>query len=244
LAIGKVYGIGAHHRKDVRVEDVVIIISIEDEPFETLDWSFGGFRVGGYRGSITNNAEFLVNGIGPDLDTMFAVRVDCKAIRVTDDRLSASFVEISSDVYDVLEALMTRRQKALDRLKARLKCISLADRFRELAGEHIERIFAAFWKLKEAQGTREAELAAVYREVDKLKRQSEKLDYDLLTAVGDELCRFIGKLQAAEPKHVEAIKLHIDAIKLVIGKNIRGAAGVVGKEMLEGLEQIRGRLGG
>ena len=34
----------AHKRKDNRIEETVIVISIEDEASQTLDWSFGVFR--------------------------------------------------------------------------------------------------------------------------------------------------------------------------------------------------------
>lgn len=237
------YGHADHHRKDVRIEDIVIIISIEDEAYETIDWSFGGFKIGGYRGNILTNSEFMIDGVGPDLDTIFAVRVDCKAIRVADGMLSASYVEIDSDVFDVLEALMTRRQTALEKVKKRIKHYSLASRFIDLAAENLEKIYEAFWKLNEAEGERTDELAAVYRAVDKLKRQSAKVDYTLATEIGDELCRFVDKLDKADAKNVEAIKLHIDALRMVVNKNIRGSGGTVGAEILDGLQQVRDRLG-
>lgn len=242
MAKGNVFGDMAHHRKDVRIEDTVIIISIEDEAYQTLDWSLGGFRVGGYKGNIRPNSDFMVDGIGPDLETIFAVRVDCKAIRVTDDRLSASFIEIDSNVYDILEALMLRRQKPLEKLKERLPHHSLAKRFLDLADEDISKIYEVFWELNAAQGDRTDELSKMYQEVNKLKNQSEKIGYDLLTAIADEICRIIDKLEKPGPKEIEAIKLHIDAMKLVIAKNIRGTGGKVGDEILTGLQKVCDKL--
>ncbi len=120
MADSNFFGNVANNRKDNRIEDTVIIISIEDEAYQTLDWSFGGFRIGGYKSNIHGKAEFMVNGIGPDLKTIFDVRVDCHAVRVTDGQLAASFIKIDSDVYDILEALMLRREKPLEKLKNRL----------------------------------------------------------------------------------------------------------------------------
>lgn len=242
VADSNFFGNVAHNRKDNRIEDTVIIISIEDEAYQTLDWSLGGFRIGGYLGNIHGNTEFLVNGIGPDLQTIFAVRVDCKAIRITDGQLSASFIEIDSDVYDILEALMLRREKPLEKLKKRLSYSSLSDRFLDLADENIRKIYDSFWKLDAAKGDRKEELLRVYQEVHKLRDQSENFGYDLMTAISDELCRFIEKLDEAEPKEVEAIKLHIRALKLVITKNIKGSGGDVGEEMLAGLRQVCDKL--
>ena len=65
--------------------------------------------------------EFLIEGIGPNPGLIFIVRVDCEAVRVKDGELAATFAELSSDAYDILEALMMRRQKPLEKLKERLQ---------------------------------------------------------------------------------------------------------------------------
>ena len=112
-----------YNRKDNRIEEQVIYVLIEGETYPTLDWSLGGFRLNGYLGSIVEGQEFLVEGIGPALTELFPIRVDCHAIRVMDEQLAASFLELTSDTYDVLEALMMRRQKPLEKLRARLGTI-------------------------------------------------------------------------------------------------------------------------
>ncbi|HIJ44290.1 MAG: hypothetical protein QF511_01265 [Rhodospirillales bacterium] len=109
----------AYDRKDNRIGEPVITFSIGDEAYQTLDWSFGGFRIGGYKGDILGNTEFMINGIGLDTETIFDVRVDCKAIRIADGELAASFIELGSEAYDILEALMLRRKKFLEKLKMR-----------------------------------------------------------------------------------------------------------------------------
>lgn len=238
MADSNILGNLAHNRKDNRIEDTVIIISIDYEAYQTLDWSFGGFRIGGYKGNIHGNAEFLVNGIGPDLETIFNVRVDCKSIRLADGQLSASFLEIDSDVYDILESLMSRRKKPLEKLKKRLSHSSFASRFLDVADENIKMIYEAFWKLDAAKGDRKKELLEVYQGVQTLKDQGDKSGYTLLAAIGSELCGFIEKLDEASPKEVEVIKLHLESMKMVIAKNIRGAGGEAGEEMLAGLKQI------
>ena len=228
----------AHNRKDNRIEDTVIIILIDDEAFQTIDWSLGGFRIGGYKGNIHVNTEFVVNGIGPDLENIFDVGVDCRAVRVTDGQLSASFVEIDSDAYDILEALMLRRKKSLDKLKKQLSYSSLADRFQDLANENIRKIYETFLKLDAATGDRKEELMGVYQEALNIKEQGLKLGYDLMTEICNELCLLIEKLDKTGPREVEIIKLYIEAMKSVIAKNIKGTGGDVGEEILAGLRQL------
>ena len=227
-----------HNRKDNRIEDTVIFILIENEAYQTLDWSFGGFRIGDYEGNIKGNAEFMVTGIGPDLENIFDVRVDCQAVRVTDGQLSASFVEIDSDVYDILEALMLRREKPLEKLKQQLPYNSLSDRFLKMADENIRKIYEAFQKLDGATGDRKEELKGVYREALNIKEQGLKLGYDLMTSISNELCLLIENLDKAGPKEVEIIKLHIEAMKLILKKNIKGTGGKIGEEILAGLRQV------
>ena len=228
----------AHKRKDNRIEETVIIVSIGDEVYRTLDWSFGGFRIGGYEGNIRDNTEFMINGIGPDLENIFNVKVDCKAVRITDDQLSASFIEIDSDIYDILEALMLRREKPLEKLKKQLPYNSLSDRFLKMADENIRKIYEAFQKLDGATGDRKGELKGVYREALNIKEQGLKLGYDLMTAISNELCLLIENMGKAGPKEVEVIKIYIAAMKLVIKNNIQGTGGDIGEEMLSGLRQV------
>ncbi len=232
------FGNVAHNRKDNRIEDTVIIILIENEAYQTLDWSLGGFRIGGYKGDIHGNTEFVVNGIGSDLENIFDVRVDCHAVRVTDGQLSASFVEIDSDVYDILEALMLHRKKLLEKLKKELSYSSLAERFLDLADENIRKIYEAFLKLDAATGDRKKELLAVSQEALDIKEQGLRLGYDLMTEICNELCLLIEKLDKAGPREVEIIKLYIEAMKSVIAKNIKGSGGDVGEEILAGLRRL------
>ncbi len=114
-------GSADYNRKDNRIEEPAIYFMIEGDILLSLDWGLGGFRVGSYKGSIRSGQEFLVEGIGPNPGLIFIVRVDCEAVRMQDEELAATFAELSSDAYDILEALMMRRQKPIEKLKERLE---------------------------------------------------------------------------------------------------------------------------
>jgi hypothetical protein len=113
-----IMGSADYSRKDNRIE-VPITIAFEGETCQTVDWGLGGFRVDGYKGDLRAHSEFTVDGLGPGDGDVFGVRIDCEAIRVSDDQLAASFKELSSEVYDLLEALMMRRKKYFEKLKKR-----------------------------------------------------------------------------------------------------------------------------
>ena len=159
-------------------------------------------------------------------------------MRITDERLSASFVEIDSDVYDILEALMHRREKPLEKLKQQLPYSSMAERFQSQARENIRKLYLAYLTLEAAQGDRKQELRGVYREAIDIKNQGANLGYDLMSEICNELCLLIDKLDTAGPKEVQIIKVHIEAMKLVIAKNIKGDGGDIGVEILAGFRQL------
>jgi len=126
--------------------------------------------------------------------------------------------------------------------KAEEAIASMADSYLDSVAEDIRKIDEAFEKLEAATGDRKEELMEVFQEALTLKGQGGSFGYDLMTAIGNELCRFIEKLDKAGPKEIEAIKLHIDSMKLVIGNDIKGTGGDTGVKMLTGLQRVCDKL--
>jgi hypothetical protein len=126
--------------------------------------------------------------------------------------------------------------------KAEKVIASMANSYLDSVADDLRNIDETFGKLEAATGDRKEELMAVFQTALILKGQGGSFGYDLMTTIGNELCRLIEKLDKAGPKEVEAIKLHIDSMKLVISNDIKGDGGVTGKEMLAGLQQVCDKL--
>jgi len=126
--------------------------------------------------------------------------------------------------------------------KAEEVIASLADSYLDSVTDDFRNIDEAFKQLEAATGDRKEELMGVFQEALNLKAQGGSFGYDLMTAIGYELCHFIEKLDKAGPKEVEAIKLHINAMNLVITNDIKGNGGEVGEKMLAGLQQVCDKL--
>ena len=126
--------------------------------------------------------------------------------------------------------------------KAEEVIASMADSYLDSVEDDLRNIDEAFEKLEAATGDRKEELMGVFQTALILKGEGGSFGYDLMTTIGNELCRLIEKLDKAGPKEVEAIKLHIDSMKLVIGNDIKGDGGDVGKKMLTGLQQVCDKL--
>jgi hypothetical protein len=79
----------------------------------------GGFRIGDYEGELMPGSEFLVDGLGMTAEDIIAVRIDCTVARRLGNQLGAGFVELDSQSYDVIDALMMRKKRFFEKMKNR-----------------------------------------------------------------------------------------------------------------------------
>ena len=77
----------------------------------------GGFRIGDYEGELMPGTEFLVDGLGMTEEDIIAVRIDCAVACRLGNKLGAGFVELDSQSYDVIDALMMRKKKFFEKMK-------------------------------------------------------------------------------------------------------------------------------
>lgn len=63
-------------------------------------------------------------------------------------------------------------------------------------------------------------------------------DFSLVTAICDQMYRMVAELEEIERERFAALKVHFDALKLVISENLRGDGGERGQAILTGLRQV------
>lgn len=118
----------------------------------------------------------------------------------------------------------------------------MTDSYLEWVAEDLKKMDEAFARLQAATGDRKEEMDAIFQVSHDIKGQGGSFGYDLMTAIGNELCRLIEKLETVGPAEIEAIKLHIDSLKLVIGQDMKGQGGKEGERILAGLQQVCDKL--
>lgn len=118
----------------------------------------------------------------------------------------------------------------------------MTDSYLDWVAEDLVKIDKAYAALRDASGDRKEEMNGVFQIAHDIKGQGGSFGYDLMTAIGNELCRFIEKTDKSGPGEIEAIKLHIDALKLVIAEDMKGNGGKAGEQMLSGLQKICDKL--
>ena len=115
--------------------------------------------------------------------------------------------------------------------------VGMTDSYLNWVAEDLKKIDEAYAKLVAATGDRKKEIDGVFQVSHDIKGQGGSFGYDLMTALGNELCRLIEKIDKVGSGEIEAIKLHIDSMKLVIGEDMKGTGGKTGAKVLAGLQQ-------
>ena len=127
--------------------------------------------------------------------------------------------------------------------KAEQVLAGLSDSYLDWVQEDIKKISTAFDELKAGKGDQKKILDDIFRISHDMKGQGGSFGYNLMTAVGNELCRMLEKLPSPiGPAHVEAIGVHIDSMKLIIAQKMKGDAGQAGAAILAGLQKVSAKL--
>ena len=109
-----------YQRRDQRVAVPAINLAFRGSRYQTVDWGLGGFKIDTYDGKLKKDEKFVVDGIGPaDEDDLISVHIVCRAVRRNNEEFSGAFTELKDNAYEIIEALMLRRKKYLEKQKKR-----------------------------------------------------------------------------------------------------------------------------
>ena len=120
----------------------------------------------------------------------------------------------------------------------------MADDYVTWAKEDLVNLQAALAKLRATKGDNSAEVEAIFQIAHDVKGQGGSFGYPLMTEIGHHLCRFLESLESANAAEIDVIGVHIDALKLVITKKMKGDGGTTGDALFKGLESVVAKVGG
>jgi len=127
-------------------------------------------------------------------------------------------------------------EAALERAEQVISNLSVS--YVDWAREDLGKIQTAFDELKSTNGGA-GPLNAVFQISHDIKGQGGSFEYDLMTIIGNMLCRYIEGLEGeASPQAIEVIGLHIQALQAVISQKLKGDGGAVGEQLMSGLELV------
>jgi len=160
---------------------------------------------------------------------------------MTDDEKPAA----SSQIIKPPQTLQSKVEKggpgAVNRdalAKAEEVIANLADDYMDWVREDFVRLETAFDKLKAGDGDDAANIDALFQIAHDMKGQGGSFGYDLITSIGDHLCRLLETLEKAGPREQNMIRVHIDAMRVVITKELKHDGGDEGRQLLLGLTLV------
>jgi hypothetical protein len=128
-----------------------------------------------------------------------------------------------------LEAVLARAQAAV---------ADLAKNFGESAAVDLDRCAAFLKAAREQPGTRADSVKEIYGIAHNLKGQGSSFGYPLITRIGQSLCLLTRRDDAFSDADLGIVQAHLDAIRLILAKDIKGEGGEVGDKLAARLETM------
>jgi len=125
---------------------------------------------------------------------------------------------------------------ALERAEAVIA--GMADSYLDWVEEDLFRIQKAYDDLVAHKDDPKEYLDKVFQIAHDMKGQGGSFGYDLMTILGNDLCRFIETKETVSGTDLEVIDLYIGTMKVVISKRISGDGGAEGNKVLTGLDAV------
>ncbi len=89
---------------------------------------------------------------------------------------------------------------------------------------------------------RNSYLLDLRRVAHELRGQGGTFGYPLVTAVCDSYCKLLDMIHEVDESRLPLVRSHVDALRAVVGADIKGDGGAVGRELMESLHAIRRKL--
>ncbi len=122
----------------------------------------------------------------------------------------------------------------------------LADDYLEWVAKDLINLRGEFEKLRDGEGDSVAGIDRIFQISHDIKGQGGSFNYDLMTFVGNQLCRFVEKIDKKKvgPLEFEVIDLHIASMQMVLAQKLTGDGGEIGAQLLSGLEKVIAKRAG
>lgn len=128
--------------------------------------------------------------------------------------------------------LIKEAQRAVD---------GMAGDFKVRAGEELEMIHELVSTAPEADDL-SAHYELIFGMVHDLKGQGSTFGYTLLTSIGDNLCRYMHKIEKPALDHLTIIAPHIEALRAVVRLDVKGDDDPIGKEIVNSLHVLSSKM--
>lgn len=123
--------------------------------------------------------------------------------------------------------------------KAEAVIHNLADDYLDWVTEDFIRLEVAFANLKDGAPDDRGHIDAIFSVVHDMKGQGGSFGYPLMTQISDLLCGVLENAERLGSREQRAIRVYIDAMRVVITHKLKDEGGKEGTQLLMGLQLMR-----
>jgi chemotaxis protein histidine kinase CheA len=128
-----------------------------------------------------------------------------------------------------MEAVLARAQAAVADLAKTYGPNTTAD---------LDRCAALLKAAREDAGSRAASIKDLYNIAHNIKGQGSSFGYPLVTRIGHSLCTLMRQERDFADADLNVMQAHLDALRLILAKDIKGEGGEVGNKLAARLENM------
>tara|TARA_B100000214_G_C23655744_1_gene485075 strand:- start:36 stop:551 length:516 start_codon:yes stop_codon:yes gene_type:complete len=126
--------------------------------------------------------------------------------------------------------------KVLERAEAAIE--EMSEDYLVWVQKDLADINSAFESLLSEKGSEKENLERIFLVAHDMKGQGGTFGFDLITTIADQLCRLVDNKEFPNKNGFDAVRVHIDAMRVVLNKRIKGNGGREGEKVLNGLNRV------
>lgn len=134
-------------------------------------------------------------------------------------------------------------EKVLDQAQAIIDKAA-DEQYPEWARQDLQELQQAVQALRRFNGEEKRILARVFKLSYRIEGRGGAFGYNLMTAIGHHLCEMVSGRDRVDVAEMDAIQVHLDAMKLVIAQKLKGEGGAAGAQVMAGLREVFAKFGG
>lgn len=112
-----------------------------------------------------------------------------------------------------------------------------AEKYIERAQDQVEALVEVVRDAESETGDRTAIFEKIFLQAHDIRGLGSTFGYTLVTNIAASLCNFVESVEVYDDDVMEVLNAHVDALRGMIGNDVKGDGGPIGREILDGLMQ-------
>ena len=112
-----------------------------------------------------------------------------------------------------------------------------AEKYIDRAQEQVDSLVAIAREAEAVPGDKSEVFSRLFLQSHDIRGLGSTFGYTLVTNIAASLCNFVENLDRYDDAVMEVVNAHVDALRGMIGNNVKGDGGAIGREIIDGLAQ-------